>query len=108
MEVTTQLEKLKKRILTEDLPKDDAVLEAYLDDAKSIILNCRFPFGYTDEMEIEPQYLNLQIRIALEIFNKEGSEGQTGHSENGISRIYESAGISKSLLQEILPKAKVL
>lgn len=106
-EENKQLSKLKKRISSENLPSDD-VLESYLEDAKSIILNRRFPFGFSEDTEIEPQYLNLQIRIALELLNKEGAEGQTSHSENGINRSYENSGVSETLLCEILPKVKVI
>ena len=44
-----------------------------------------------------------QIQIAVELFSKRGAEGQTGHSENGISRSYESADVSPSLLKRITP-----
>ena len=34
-----------------------------------------------------------QIEIAVYLYNKQGAEGQTAHSENGISRTYESADV---------------
>ncbi|MEG1106683.1 MAG: DNA-packaging protein [Eubacterium sp.] len=105
--VESQLIKLKKRINPEDLPKTDSILEAHLEDAKWTIQNRRFPCGDFPE-DLESQYLNLQIRIALEMFNKEGAEGQTGHSENGTNRSYETAGVSNSLLSEILPRVSVI
>ena len=100
----TQLERLKIRI-TEKV--DDKELEDILESAKAVILSRRFPFG-EPPAEIEDRYKDLQIRIATEMFNKRGAEGETAHSENGISRSYSSASVSEELLREITPKAGVV
>lgn len=100
----TQLERLKIRI-TEKV--SDPELEDILESAKAVILSRRFPFGEQPE-EIENKYKDLQIRIAVEMFNKRGAEGETAHSENGISRSYASANVSEDLLKEITPKAGVV
>ena len=100
----TQLERLKIRI-TEKV--DDMELEDILESAKAVILSRRFPFGEQPE-EIESKYKDLQIRIAVEMFNKRGAEGETAHSENGVSRSYASANVSEDLLKEITPKAGVV
>ena len=100
----TQLERLKIRI-TENT--SDIELEDLLESAKAVILSRRFPFG-EQPAEIEDKYKDLQIRIAVEMYNKQGAEGETSHSENGISRSYSSASISEELLREITPKAGVV
>lgn len=100
----TQLERLKIRI-TENV--SDAELEDILESAKAVILSRRFPFSDPPE-ELERRYNDLQIRIAVEMFNKRGAEGETSHSENGVSRSYSSAGVSEELLREITPKAGVV
>ena len=100
----TQLERLKIRI-TENV--SDMELEDILESAKAVILSRRFPFGDQPE-EIEAKYKDLQIRIAVEMFNKRGAEGETAHSENGVSRSYASANVSEDLLKEITPKAGVV
>ena len=100
----TQLERLKIRI-TENVT--DAELEDILESAKAVILSRRFPFGEHPE-EIESKYKDLQIRIAVEMFSKRGAEGETAHSENGVSRSYASANVSEDLLREITPKAGVV
>ena len=100
----TQLERLKIRI-TENVT--DAELEDILESAKAVILSRRFPFGEQSE-EIENKYKDLQIRIAVEMFNKRGAEGETAHSENGVSRSYASANVSEDLLKEITPKVGVV
>ena len=100
----TQLERLKIRI-TEKV--NDEELEDILESAKAVILSRRFPFGEQPE-EIEDKYKDLQIRIAVEMFNKRGAEGETAHSENGVSRSYSSASVSEELLREITPKVGVV
>ena len=100
----TQLERLKIRI-TEKV--NDAELEDILESAKAVIMSRRFPFG-EQPTEIEERYKDLQIRIAVEMFNKRGAEGETAHSENGVSRSYSSASVSEELLREITPKAGVV
>lgn len=75
----------------------DAVCQFYLDNAKDIICGLR----NTDK--VEPQYITTQVKIAIELYSKQGAEGQTSHSENGITRMYEKANVSPSLLNEITP-----
>ena len=58
----------------------------------------------TEETFVEDRYLDLQFRIALDLYNKQGAEGQETHSENGISRTFESSWISSQLLLEVVPK----
>ena len=100
----TQLERLKIRIPENE---NDKELEDFLESAKSVILSRRFPFG-KQQTELETRYLDLQIRIAVEMYNKRGVEGQTAHSENGVSRTYSSASVSEELLREITPKVGVV
>lgn len=57
----------------------------------------------TEETYVEDRYLDLQYRIALDLYNKMGAEGQLSHSENGVSRAYESSWISAQLLEEVTP-----
>lgn len=78
----------------------DGLLNLYLDIAKDKICDIRYT------MAVEPQYVNTQVQIALELYNKMGVEGQLSHSENGIDRGYENSGISKSLLDGIIPCVK--
>lgn len=74
-----------------------------IEEAEGIVLNRRYPFGVPEGAVVEEQYEHVQIRIALELYSKMGAEGQTSHSENGISRSYEAADVSPSLLKRIVP-----
>ena len=100
----TQLERLKLRIPENN---NDLELEDVLESAQAVILSRRYPFG-EQPLELEEKYKDLQIRIAVEMYNKRGVEGQTSHSENGVSRGYSSASVSEELLREITPKVGVV
>ena len=93
-----QLAKLKNLLGN---PSDsDTVLQFYLDDASDIICDIR------NSDVVEPKYLTTQLKIAIELYNKRGVEGQNSHTENGISRGYEVSNISPSLLKTITPFVK--
>ena len=91
------------KILVQPDTVSDKLANELISAAGSIVLNRRYPFGYEDGTEVPTQYEYIQVRIAVELFNKMGAEGQTGHSENGINRSWESADVSPSLLKQILP-----
>lgn len=95
-----QLENLKKRIPS----ASENDLAVALEDAKDAILARRYPFGNRSEY-LESRYLGLQIRLAVVLYNKRGAEGESAHSENGVSRSYESAD---ELLKEVTPLGMVL
>ncbi len=86
----------------------EALLEVALERARLGILELRFPFGFDAEQELESQYKGLQLEVAIEIISKMGAEGEVAHSENGVSRTYENAGISASLKRRVVPKAKAV
>lgn len=71
--------------------------------AEGIVLNRRYPFGTPEGVTVPKKYEHIQLQIALELFSKRGAEGQTEHDENGISRKYEAADVSPSLLKRITP-----
>lgn len=100
----TQLERLKIRI-TEEVT--GAELEDLLESARAVILSRRFPFQ-DHPPDVEDRYKDLQIRIAVEMYNRRGAEGELSHSENGVSRSYSSANVSEELLREITPKGGVI
>lgn len=102
---------------------DEVLLSDLIETAKNAILSRRFRFRdwptrevtsevggvevTTTETYVEPRYLDLQFRMAMDMYNKIGAEGQLSHSENGISRGYESSWISEQLLDEVTPYAGV-
>lgn len=79
------------------------LLSVLVEQSEGIVLNRRYPFGVPEGAVVPTAYEHIQLQIAVELFSKMGAEGQTAHGENGISRSYESADISPSLLRRIIP-----
>lgn len=94
----TPLERLQYR--TQEA--DEGLLLEMLESAKNIILGLRYPYGDWPE-DLEPRYLDLQVRIAEDMYNRLGASGQTHHSENGISRSWGAEWVSEQLLREVVP-----
>ena len=84
----------------------DVALRDTLTLAGAEIVNRAAP--YDKVMGVPEQYELLQIKIALYLWNKRGAEGQTSHSENGISCGYGSADIPAEMLSQIVPMVGVL
>ena len=61
---------------------------------------CHFPKNFSEKQIVTDlaRHKNSLAMACNEIYAKAGAEGQTGHSENGISRTYDSAWISPKLL----------
>lgn len=85
----------------------DEVLSTYLKLAGSKILAKAYPYDDT-VTEVPVKYEYLQVEIAAYMLNKRGAEGQTSHSENGISRTYENADIPASMLKAVTPHCGVI
>ena len=107
------LARLRLRLTDGDNVPDDDVLEDCVETAKVAILNRRYP--YRDwpvddygETYVEARYEDLQFRIAVDLYNKIGAEGETAHNENGVSRTFESSWISEQLLSEVTPYCGVV
>ena len=82
---------------------DSELLSILIEQAEGIVLNRRYPLGAPEGATIPAMYEHIQLQVALELFSKMGAEGQTAHNENGISRTYEAADVSPSLLKRIVP-----
>ena len=104
MTQTEKLQLLKAMVGESDT---EEVLLAYLNIAGSKIMNRAYPYG-TEETEVPVRYGFLQCEIAAYLLNKRGAEGQTSHSENGISRQYESADVPESMLGAVTPFCGVM
>lgn len=101
-----ELEKIAMaKVLSDET--DDLAVSAYLKIAGSKICRKAFPFD-PSMLEVPKQYEYLQVEIAVYLLNKRGAEGETAHSENGISRTYEDGDIPPTLLRQIVPVCGVL
>lgn len=90
-----------------DLIVSDEVLTLYLDSAKGLVMDTRYPFN-NQPAEMPSQFEAVRMDIAVELYQKIGAEGQTAHSESGIDRTYAAALVSPGLIRRITPLAKVL
>lgn len=95
------------RLSGKDATADVEALSDYLLIAGQEIMERCYPFGYKDDAVVPKRYELLQCKIAAYLINKEGAEGQIAHSENGVSRSYESGGVPESLLRQITPMGAV-
>lgn len=86
---------------------DETTINAYLDIAGQKVLARAYPFD-PSVTEVPQRYKLLQCEVAAYLINKRGAEGQTGHSENGISRSYENGDVPESLLSAITPMCGVI
>lgn len=86
---------------------DDAALTVFLTLAAKKILNRAYPYD-TTVTTVPTQYDTLQCEIAAYMWNKRGAEGQTSHSENGISRQYENGDVPESMLRGVTPYCGVI
>ncbi len=99
------LDRLKLDLGSEGVDKDE-LLNELLNRAKTSILRKLYPYDSTITV-LPLRYEDMQIDIAIYLFNKRGAEGQTQHTVNGISRTYESGGIPNSMLSDIIPMVGV-
>lgn len=76
------LEKLKTMLGITGSDHDD-LLQLLLDDVKADLLT------WTNRTELPTSLEPIQRQIAVIRYNKQGVEGQTAHSEGGISRSFE-------------------
>lgn len=105
------LSRVKVRLGNDTTDYSDELIADVLESAKAAILSRRYPFGIPEDAQYVPvQYADLQVRIAIDMINRMGVEGETQHTENGITRIYEKnqGWISESLLREVIPVCGVI
>lgn len=85
---------------------DDDIISAYLALAGNKICRIAYPFDDT-VTEVPNKYAYVQVDAAVYLLNKRGAEGQSGHTENGISRSYENADLPASMLRSVVPMCGV-
>ena len=87
---------------------DEDVISAFLSMAGDAICDYCDPFASRAREDLLDRYGGAQARTAAAWLNKRGADGQLSHSENGISRSYESGDIPTSILKELTPICGVI
>lgn len=106
--MTTEEKVIKvQTLIGADETATSALVGVYLDEAKSAILNRRYPFGIPPYVtEVPTEYESLQCRLAVRYFLRRGAEGEQVHNEDGVHRHYGSVN-DEDLLMEVMQIAKV-
>lgn len=86
------LEKTGTKIDEFPVPIVDFVIETFTS-------KCNFYEYYTERkiVSILEKKKSAMVEACAEVYGKAGGEGETSHTENGISRVYEAAWISEEL-----------
>lgn len=92
-----------------DDPRLDQYVETYLDLAEGAVMQHLFPYAEADLAwdAVPERYHARTCEIAVYLVNRRGGEGETTHSESGVSRSYESAGIPASYFRGMAPMVGV-
>lgn len=96
---------ITKGLCNNDPEATDSVILVYLTKAEDAVLRRRYPFKFPENPKVPREYEMLQCELASRYFFRRGGEGETGHSENGISRTYGSAN-DEDLLMEVIQVAR--
>lgn len=98
--------KILRKLARLDLEFEDDDIYDEISNAFEAI-NSRRHFNPTPLILIEDKYKNLAYQLCIASMVKEGAEGETSHSENGISRGYDSSDYPESMLSRIVPLARL-
>lgn len=85
---------------------DHSVLLILINRAIRKVCTKRYPYGYTEkekETAVE-RYRDMIFEAAVYYWAKQGADGENSHSENGISRSYQS---EEELYFDVVPMVKV-
>ena len=90
-----------------EIPQSDTVIELEVKSAIGVINRCR-RFTPPDSSTLyDVTYEDKIVPLAVTGFLKAGAEGETTHTENGITRQYSRGGkYPKDMLSDIIPLAK--
>ena len=84
-----------ERLLLRLPEAEEAVLEGFWADAGKAIC------AYTRRNEVPAQLLGTQTELAILYYNRQGIEGESAHSEGGVSRTMEA--MPAGILAQIRP-----
>ena len=73
----------------------DAQLDLLLSDAEGMLLAC------TGRSVLPDALVTAQVQLAAILYNRQGTEGETAHSEGGVSRAMD--GLPEEIRRQIAP-----
>lgn len=104
----TQDEKVMffKALVDNDDELTGPAIATYLSLAAEKILRRAYPFD-NSKTNVPNEYARTQCELAARMFFRRGAEGEISHSENGISRSFDSAD-DEDILSRITPYARLM
>jgi hypothetical protein len=104
METMNELTEYVKSKAKEYLEETGETIDAFPSSIVDFVIehisqNCHFPSHFEEKNIVSDlsKGKNTLAMACVEIYGKVGGEGQRSHSENGISRTYDSSWISPSI-----------
>lgn len=91
------------RVRSDTGETDDSVVSSYVAKARERVLNRRYPYAPDSDLataSVPERYQEAQAELAVALWARRGAEGESAHSENGVSRTY---GSEDDILSHILP-----
>lgn len=110
------LQELIKYAADDYTEEQDDFLRSLLNSAAKEVVRKRYK-GYSFRNEQQKKkaeddvllnYDEVILKIAKYHYDKQGKEGVTGWSENGVSASYESAGTPPSYFDDVIPKTRIV
>lgn len=92
--------------LITDMTVTSEEIRSYLALSADRIINRIWPFGGAP-MAWPSQYDLVQVQLAVRMIARKGGEGEISHSENGVSRTYDSVD-DEDILNQLAPYAGVM
>lgn len=86
---------------------DESLLTTLLSIAEAKVLNRLYPYDDT-QTAVPSRYCKNVLEIAVYLYNRRGSEGETSHDEGDTKRSYESASVPDSMFSGIIPYCVVI
>lgn len=86
----TEMVKKTGALIGIDAVENFDMLSAYLDLAESKILNRQYPFGVPDDTEVEERYQQVQIEIAIFLYNKREQKANQGTRKTELQEAMEA------------------
>ena len=102
----TQMVKTLLEIADDDASSDE-LISAYLTLAEKEIISWRYSYTGQTITAVPAEYEVTQIMAVVAGYSQGGAENQTGHSENGIQRVFKYSDMVAYIRAHVIPICKV-
>lgn len=96
-----------KSILRINDNNQDALLNTYLNVAKSEILGWRYSYAPDTPDDVPPEYDMTQVQAVINGFTQSGDEGETVSVQNGIHRHFSYSDMVRYIRANVIAIARV-